>query len=130
MVTFLWRAAGSPEPETTVNPFVDVTEDSFFYKAVLWAAEKGITSGVDQNHFAPFAACSRAQVVTFLWRAEGCPESDAAIPFADVAEGSYYEPAVKWAVENGITSGMSANIFGVNTTCNRAQIVSFLYRAK
>ena len=130
VVTFLWRAAGSPEPETTVNPFVDVTEDSFFYKAVLWAAEKGITSGVDQNHFAPFAACSRAQVVTFLWRAEGCPESDAAIPFADVAEGSYYEPAVKWAVENGITSGMSANIFGVNTTCNRAQIVSFLYRAK
>ena len=130
VVTFLWRAAGSPEPETTVNPFVDVTEDSFFYKAVLWAAEKGITSGVDQNHFAPFAACSRAQVVTFLWRANGCPESDAAIPFADVAEGSYYEPAVKWAVENGITSGMSANIFGVNTTCNRAQIVSFLYRAK
>ena len=130
VVTFLWRAAGSPEPETNVNPFVDVTEDSFFYKAVLWAAEKGITSGVDQNHFAPFAACSRAQVVTFLWRANGCPESDAAIPFADVAEGSYYEPAVKWAVENGITSGMSANIFGVNTTCNRAQIVSFLYRAK
>ena len=130
VVTFLWRAAGSPEPETAVNPFVDVTEDSFFYKAVLWAAEKGITSGVDQNHFAPFAACSRAQVVTFLWRAEGRPESDAAIPFADVAEGSYYEPAVKWAVENGITSGMSANIFGVNTTCNRAQIVSFLYRAK
>ena len=130
VVTFLWRAAGSPEPETAVNPFVDVTEGSFFYKAVLWAAEKGITSGVDQNHFAPFAACSRAQVVTFLWRAEGCPESDAAIPFTDVAEGSYYEPAVKWAVENGITSGMSANIFGVNTTCNRAQIVSFLYRAK
>ena len=130
VVTFLWRAAGSPEPETTVNPFVDVTEDSFFYKAVLWAAEKGITSGVDQNHFAPFAACSRAQVVTFLWRAEGCPESNAAIPFADVVEGSYYAPAVQWAVENGITSGMSANIFGVNTTCNRAQIVSFLYRAK
>ena len=130
VVTFLWRAAGSPEPETAVNPFVDVTEDSFFYKAVLWAAEKGITSGVDQNHFAPFAACSRAQVVTFLWRANGRPESNAAIPFADVAEGSYYEPAVKWAVENGITSGMSANIFGVNTTCNRAQIVSFLYRAK
>ena len=130
VVTFLWRAAGSPEPETAVNPFVDVTEGSFFYKAVLWAAEKGITSGVDQNHFAPFAACSRAQVVTFLWRANGCPEADAAIPFADVAEGSYYEPAVKWAVENGITSGMSANIFGVNTTCNRAQIVSFLYRAK
>ena len=130
VVTFLWRAAGSPEPENTVNPFVDVTEDSFFYKAVLWAVEKGITSGVDQNHFAPFAACSRAQVVTFLWRAEGCPEADAAIPFTDVVEGSYYAPAVQWAVENGITSGMSANIFGVNTTCNRAQIVSFLYRAK
>ena len=130
VVTFLWRAAGSPEPETNVNPFVDVTEGSFFYKAVLWAAEKGITSGVDQNHFAPFAACSRAQVVTFLWRANGRPKADAAIPFADVVEGSYYAPAVQWAVENGITSGMSANIFGVNITCNRAQIVSFLYRAK
>ena len=130
VVTFLWRAAGSPEPENTVNPFVDVTEDSFFYKAVLWAAEKGITSGVDQNHFAPFAACSRAQVVTFLWRAEGCPEANAANPFTDVVEGSYYEPAVQWAVENDITSGMSANIFGVDITCNRAQIVTFLYRAK
>ena len=130
VVTFLWRAAGSPEPENTVNPFVDVTEDSFFYKAVLWAVEKGITSGVDQNHFAPFAACSRAQVVTFLWRAEGCPEANAANPFTDVVEGSYYEPAVQWAVENDITSGMSANIFGVDITCNRAQIVTFLYRAK
>ena len=85
---------------------------------------------MDQNHFAPFAACSRAQVVTFLWRAEGCPEANAANPFTDVVEGSYYEPAVQWAVENDITSGMSANIFGVDITCNRAQIVTFLYRAK
>ena len=84
VVTFLWRAAGSPEPETTVNPFVDVAEGSYFYKAVLWALEQGITNGVDERHFAPFGNCSRAQVVTFLWRAEGCPEADAVNPFADV----------------------------------------------
>ena len=130
VVTFLWRAAGSPEPENTVNPFVDVPEGSFFYKAVLWALEKGITNGVDEHHFAPFGNCSRAQVVTFLWRANGCPEADAVNPFVDVTEGSFYETAVLWAVENGITNGMSANIFGVDSICNRAQIVTFLYRAK
>ena len=130
VVTFLWRAAGSPEPETTVNPFVDVTEGSYFYKAVLWALEQGITNGVDERHFAPFGNCSRAQVVTFLWRANGCPKTDAVNIFADVAEGSFYENAVLWALEKGITNGMSSNIFGVDTACNRAQIVTFLYRAK
>ena len=129
VVTFLWRAAGSPEPETTVNPFVDVTEDAFFYKAVLWALEQGITTGVDATHFAPFGECSRAQVVTFLWRANGCPAASAANPFADVAEGQWYTGAVLWAVEKGITNGMSADIFGVENCCNRAQIVTFLYRA-
>ena len=130
VVTFLWRAAGSPEPETDVNPFVDVTEDSFFYKAVLWAVEQGITTGVDAKHFAPFGNCSRAQVVTFLWRASGCPDASAENPFTDVAQGSFYEEAVLWAVEKGITNGMSSSIFGVDSICNRAQIVTFLYRAK
>ena len=129
VVTFLWRAAGSPEPVTTVNPFVDVQEDHYFYKAVLWALENGITTGVDATHFAPLAACNRAQVVTFLWRAEGSPAVSGTAPFADVAEGQWYTAAVLWAVENGITNGMSANTFGVENACNRAQIVTFLYRA-
>ena len=129
VVTFLWRAAGSPEPVTTVNPFVDVEEDHYFYKAVLWALENGITTGVDATHFAPLASCNRAQVVTFLWRAKGCPAVTGTVPFADVAEGQWYTAAVLWAVENGITNGMSANTFGVESTCNRAQIVTFLYRA-
>ena len=129
VVTFLWRANGCPEPENTVNPFVDVTEDAFFYKAVLWALEEGITNGVDATHFAPFGSCSRAQVVTFLWRAKGSPAAETANPFADVAEGQWYTYAVLWAVENGVTNGMSDTAFGVNTPCNRAQIVTFLYRA-
>ena len=129
VVTFLWRAAGSPEPVTTVNPFLDVEEDHYFYKAVLWALENGITTGVDATHFAPLASCSRAQVVTFLWRAKGSPAVTGTAPFADVAEGQWYTDAVLWAVENGITNGMSANTFGVENACNRAQIVTFLYRA-
>ena len=130
VVTFLWRAAGSPKSETTVNPFVDVNEGEYYYDAVLWALENGITTGVDATHFAPFGNCSRAQVVTFLWRANGSPKANAANPFADVAEGQWYTDAVLWAVEKGITNGMSANVFGVENTCNRAQIVTFLYRAK
>ena len=129
VVTFLWRAAGSPEPETTVNPFVDVHEGEYYSDAVLWALENGITTGVDATHFAPFGNCSRAQVVTFLWRANGSPVAVGTAPFADVAEGQWYYDAVLWAVENGITNGMSATVFGVENTCNRAQIVTFLYRA-
>ena len=129
VVTFLWRAAGSPKPETTVNPFVDVHEDEYYYDAVLWALENGITTGIDATHFAPFGNCSRAQVVTFLWRANGSPAASGTAPFADVAEGQWYYDAVLWAVENGITNGMSATVFGVENTCNRAQIVTFLYRA-
>ena len=129
VVTFLWRAAGSPEPETTVNPFVDVHEGEYYYDAVLWALENGITTGIDATHFAPFGNCSRAQVVTFLWRANGSPAAYGTAPFADVAEGQWYTDAVLWAVENGITNGMSATVFGVENTCNRAQIVTFLYRA-
>ena len=128
MVTFLWRAAGSPEPTITDNPFVDVPEDAFYYKAVLWAVEKNITNGIDGTHFAPFALCNRAQVVTFLWRANGSPLAFAENVFTDVRSGTYYKQAVLWAIEKGITNGISATEFGVENVCNRAQVVTFLYR--
>ena len=130
VVTFLWRAAGCPEPTATSNPFVDVKETDFYYSAVLWAVENGITNGTDATHFSPMGVCNRAQVVTFLWRAFGQPESGSAEqPFTDVAAGSWYEQPVLWAVENGITAGMTATAFGPAADCNRAQIVTFLYRA-
>ncbi len=130
VVTFLWRAAGCPKPGTKVSPFVDVTESDFYYSAVLWAVENGITNGTDATHFSPMGVCNRAQVVTFLWRAFGQPGSESAgHPFADVQAGSWYEEPVLWAVENGITAGMTATAFGPTANCNRAQIVTFLYRA-
>lgn len=130
VVTFLWRAVGSPEPTRTDNPFVDVKPADFYYKPVLWAVENGITSGMDATHFGPTAYCNRAQVVTFLYRTMGNPDVGAATnPFTDVAAGSFYERAVFWAVENGVTAGLSATSFGPNSICNRAQIVTFLYRA-
>ena len=129
VVTFLWRAAGCPEPTSTENPFVDVKEGDFFHKAVLWAVENGITNGIDATHFGPTVPCNRAQVVTFLYRAMQSPAvGTTACPFTDVVAGQWYEPAVLWAVENGITNGLSADTFGVDTTCNRAQVVTFLYR--
>ena len=128
VVTFLWRAMGCPEPETTVNPFVDVKPGDYFYKAVLWAYENGITTGVDATHFAPTGECNRAQVVTFLWRAMGEPASNASVGFSDVKPGQFYSTAVAWAVENGITNGMGDGTFGVLSNCNRAQVVTFLYR--
>ena len=131
VVTFLWRAAGCPEPATTNNPFTDVKESHFFYKAVLWAVEKGITNGTSATSFAPFAKCSRAQVVTFLYRALGEPEVTAdESGFTDVTDPKlYFYAPVLWAVENGITNGMGDGTFGINKTCNRAQVVTFLYRA-
>ena len=130
VVTFLWRAVGSPEPTRTDNPFVDVKPTDFYYKPVLWAVENGITSGMDATHFGPTAYCNRAQVVTFLYRTMGSPDVGAATnPFTDVAAGSFYEKPVLWAVENGVTAGLSATSFGPNSICNRAQIVTFLYRA-
>ena len=130
VVTFLWRAVGSPEPTRTDNPFVDVKPSDFYYKPVLWALENGITSGMDATHFGPTAYCNRAQVVTFLYRTMGSPELESAEnPFTDVAKGSFYEKPVLWAVKNGITNGLSATTFGPSTICNRAQIVTFLYRA-
>ena len=129
VVTFLWRAAGSPEPSTTENPFTDVKETDFYYKAVLWAVEKKITNGLTADTFGPFALCNRAQVVTFLYRAMGAPAvTSTENPFSDVDAAAWYGPAVLWAVEKGITNGMSATEFGVNSICNRAQVVTFLYR--
>ena len=130
VVTFLWRAAGEPAPRNTSNPFVDVKESDFFHQAVLWAVEEGITNGLDATHFGPTAACNRAQVVTFLWRAQGKPAcGNGDNPFRDVEPGSFYETAVLWAVEKGITNGLDAVTFGPGRICNRAQIVTFLYRA-
>ncbi len=129
VVTFLWRAAGKPEPTTTNNPFTDVDSDDYFYKAVLWAVEEGVTAGATATTFNPKGACNRAQVVTFMYRAAGSPAvSGADNPFADVPADKYYHDAVLWAVENGITSGISATKFAPNNTCTRAQIVTFLYR--
>ena len=128
VVTFLWRAFGSPEPTSTSNPFTDVKESDFFYKAVLWAVENGITNGTTATMFSPDKECSRAQVVTFLWRAKGEPASDTVVAFPDVKAGQFYSTAVAWAVENGITNGMGDGTFGVGKTCSRAQVVTFLYR--
>ena len=128
-VTFLWRAAGSPEPASDENPFADVAEGDYFYKPVLWAVENGITAGLDATHFGPAVLSNRSQIVTFLWRAVGAPENVAAEnPFADVSEGTYYYMPVLWALENGITSGVSSTAFGTLEACNRGQMVTFLYR--
>lgn len=129
VVTFLWRSVGCPEPVSADNPFVDVKETDFFYKAVLWAAEEGITTGTDREHFSPYAVCNRAQVVTFLHRTAGRPgTASAEQPFTDVKPSDFYYDAMLWAVGNGITNGMTATTFGPDTNCNRAQIVTFLYR--
>ena len=129
VVTFLWRAAGSPEPTSTNNPFTDVKESDYFYKAVLWAVEKGITTGTSATTFNPTGTCKRAQVVTFLWRSAGSPDATATGNlFPDVERTAYYGKAVLWAVENGITNGMSDGTFGVSENCSRAQVVTFLYR--
>ena len=130
VVTFLWRALGQPEPSTTVNPFVDVKPSDFYYKAVLWAVENGVTAGMDATHFGPTAYCNRAQVVTFLYRTVGQPPvSSDSCPFTDVKSTDFFYKPVLWAVENGITAGLTATTFGPNAICNRAQVVTFLYRS-
>ena len=129
-VTFLWRAAGCPEPGNTATPFVDVVPGAYYEKAVAWAAENGITNGMDATHFGPANYCSRAHVVTFLWRAANCPEpGNTASPFVDMVPGAFYEKSVAWAVENEITNGMSPQFFGTTNPCLRGDIVTFLYRA-
>ncbi len=127
-VTFLWRAMGEQEPTTKNNPFKDVSADAYYYKAILWAAEKEITNGVSADRFDPDATCTRGQIVTFLWRAEGKTAAKAASTFRDVPADAYFAPAVAWAVENGITNGTSATTFAPNDSCTRAHIVTFLYR--
>ena len=129
VVTFLWRAAGSPEPKSANHPFTDIKPSDYFYKAVLWAVEQGITNGMDLTHFGPDVPCTRAHVVTFLWRANGKPAAEAANPFVDVPAEEYYAEPVLWAVEQGITNGMDATHFGPDNICLRGQIVTFLYRA-
>ena len=128
MVTFLWRAAGSPEPTSANNPFVDVSSDAYYYKAVLWAAEKGITTGTSDTTFSPDDTVNRAQSVTFLWRMEGSPTATATNPFGDLEDGAYYVGAVLWAVQDQVTTGKTTTSFAPKDACIRAQIVTFLYR--
>ena len=127
-VTFLWRAAGSPTPKTKLMPFPDVPVGSYYWNAVLWAIEQGITEGTSYLTFSPNDSCTRAQIVTFLWRAKGNPAVSGNAPFTDVAPDAYYAAAVTWAEKNGITGGIGNGLFGSNNTCTRAQIVTFLYR--
>ncbi|MDO4481370.1 MAG: MBG domain-containing protein [Bacillota bacterium] len=128
IVTFLWRAAGCPEPESSENPFSDVTEDAYYCKAVLWAVEKGITQGTSEGLFSPELVCTRHQSVTFLWRAAGKPDGGDINPFTDVKEGEWYTDAVLWAVGESITEGTGSSTFSPDENCTRGQIVTFLYR--
>ena len=126
-VTFLWRAAGSPEPKTTSNPFTDVKESDYYYEAVLWAVENSITAGTSATTFSPNAVCTRGQVVTFLYRYDGTATA-AGTNFTDVSEGAYYYDAVQWAAQSGITTGTTATTFSPDANCTRGQIVTFLFR--
>lgn len=128
-VTFLWRAAGSPEPKT-LSSFADVPADAYYAKAVAWAVENGVAKGVSETAFAPDAGCTRAQIVTFLWRAQQSPASGGENPFADVPAAAYYYNAVLWAVENDVAKGVSETAFAPDDNCTRAQIVTLIYRCK
>ena len=128
-VTFLWRAAGSPEPKT-LSSFADVPADAYYAKAVAWAVENGVAKGVSETLFAPDTSCTRAQIVTFLWRAQQSPASVGENPFADVSAAAYYYNAVLWAVENDVAKGVSETAFAPNDNCTRAQIVTMIYRCR
>ena len=129
-VAFLWRAAGSPKPETRTMPFTDVPAGSYYYDAVLWAVENGIAKGTSDTTFSPNMTCSRAQIVTFLWRSEKSPAAGTANPFADVKSTAYYADAVLWAVKEDITKGTTNTTFSPDADCTRSQIVTFLWRCK
>jgi len=129
-VTFLWRAAGSPKPETRTMPFTDVPAGSYYYDAVLWAVENDITKGTSDTTFSPNMTCTRAQIVAFLWRSEKSPAAGTANPFADVKSAAYYADAVLWAVKENITKGTTNTTFSPDADCTRAQIVTFLWRCK
>ena len=128
-VTFLWRVAGSPTPKTEAMVFEDVLDGSYYYEAVLWAVENGITVGTSATTFSPELTCSRAHIVTFLWRAANSPSARTVNPFTDVATDAYYIDAVLWAVKHKITAGTTLSTFSPDEGCTRAQIVTFLYRA-
>ena len=128
-VTFLWRAAGSPAAKASALPFADVKAGSYYDDAVRWAVENGVTVGTSATTFSPNATCSRAQIVTFLWRAQKSPAAGSANPFDDVAGSAYYADAVLWAVQKDITKGTGATAFSPDANCIRAQIVTFLYRS-
>ena len=129
-VTFLWRAAGRPAPESRTMPFTDVPADSYYYDAVLWAVENGITKGTSSTTFSPDDTCTRAQIVTFLWRSEQSPAAGSSNPFTDVSADAYYANAVLWAVKEAITTGTTRTTFSPDAECTRAQIVTFLWRCK
>ncbi len=130
VVTFLWRAMGCPGPASGENPFPDVLSGKWYTDAVLWAVEEGITNGMGDGTFGVETECTRAQVVTFLWRTAGCPKPTATeCAFSDVEQGRWYTDAVLWAVEQGITNGMGDGTFGVDLICTRAKVVTFLWRA-
>ena len=129
-VTFLWRAAGRPAPESRTMPFTDVPADSYYYDAVLWAVENGITKGTSSTTFSPDNTCTRAQIVTFLWRSEQSPAAGSSNPFTDVSADAYYADAVLWAVKEAITTGTTRTTFSPDAECTRAQIVAFLWRCK
>ena len=128
MVTFLWRAAGSPAPKSTANPFKDINKNDYYYSAILWAVENGITSGTSTDTFSPTATVTRGQTVTFLYRAAGSPAVSGG-SFSDVATDAYYANAVAWASQNNITSGTGSGKFSPGADCTRGQIVTLLYRA-
>ncbi len=128
VVLFLWRLAGKPEPTLTAHPFADIPQGAFYEKAVLWALEENIATGVDATHFGPNESCMRAQVVTFLHRFHGCPEPTEITHFPDVRETDFYYKAVQWAAERNITRGMDGGNFCPTALCNRAHIVTFIYR--
>ena len=129
-VAFLWRAAGSPEPKSADLPFTDVPADAYYAKAVAWAVENGVAKGVSETAFAPDAGCTRAQIVTFLWRAQQSPASGGENPFTDVSADAYYYNAVLWAVENDVAKGVSETAFAPDDNCTRAQIVTLIYRCR
>ena len=129
MVTFLWRAAGSPASKSTTNPFKDISSSDYYYDAVLWAVENGITTGTGADTFAPNTTVTRGQTVTFLYRAAGSPMVSDGDGFYDVNKNDYYNGAVLWAAQNGITTGTGDGRFSPGADCTRAQIVTLLFRA-
>jgi len=126
-VMFLWNAAGKPTPKSMNNPFVDVSEDAYYYQAVLWAVGEGITNGTDDHHFSPNLTANRAQCVTFLYRYVGAPAVENKTTFADVPATAYYADAVAWAAAEGVTNGTSSTTFSPLMNCTRAHMVRFLY---